>query len=147
MLSGLPRKYRISIRVVLTAAWIFATFAGFFAIVLSPLTIASELGQVLLYLCGAVTATAGGFATVGVAANRYRIEWPAAWFAASGLSFYGVILWWLVFSGEWTRSTQACSVSVAILFMVSRALYCAAHAAKLRALHSGETGGIDVLPR
>lgn len=144
VMTTVPKRYSLPIRLAVTAAWLLTLVGGIGAIVLSPLTIVSKLGELLLYGCGAITALASLFAAFGVAANFYRIEWPASWFAASGLSPYVVTLWWLVFSGEWTRLTQACVVSAAILFMVSRALYCAAHAAKLRAIHSGETGGINV---
>lgn len=144
MLSTIPKRYSVPIHAAVSAAWIFAALSGLGAIVLSPLTIVSKLGEIVLYGCGAVTAAASLLAAFGVVANRYRIEWAASWFAACGLSPYAVTLWWLVFSGEWTRLTQASVVSAAILFMVSRALYCAAHAAKLRAIHTGEMGGIDV---
>lgn len=110
----------------------------------SPLAIVSELGTVVSSGWGLILATAAIVAGVGVATNRYRIEWPAAWFAASGLSIYAITLWWIVFTGGTSGLTQAFMVSAAVLFMVTRALFCAAHAAKLRTIHSGETGPTHV---
>ena len=145
MLSIYPRRYRISLRIALVAAWLFAAIGGFGMIVLSPLTIVSELGGIAIYAAGAIGLAFSLIATWGVAVDRYRFEWAPAWMAASGFSVYGATLWWLVFSGEWTRLTQASVVTAAILFMMSRALFCAAHAARLRSLHSGDTGNLDVL--
>lgn len=144
MLSSLPPRHQTYIRAALTAAWCLIALGGGTAVLYSPLTIVSELGTIIVYAWGTITMIAGLVAGIGVAADRYRVEWAAAWFAASGLSVYMSTLWWLVFAGETTRLTQAFIVTAAILFMVTRALFCAAHAAKLRAIHSGETGGIDV---
>lgn len=144
MFSGLPRKYQIYVRTSLSAAWGFVTLGGLAAVFHSPFTIVSELGTLVVYGWGLLTMVCAFVAGLGIALNRYRLEWAAAWFAASGLSVYAITLWWLVFTGETTRLTQASIVSAATLFMVTRALFCAAHAAKLRALHAGETDSIHV---
>lgn len=144
MFSALPRKYQILVRVSLSVAWVFVALGGVGTVFFSPLTIASEMGLRVMYALGGMSVIAAMSAMFGVAAGYYRVEWSAAWFAAAGFSAYAITLWWLVFTGETTRLTQASIVSAAIMFMVTRALFCAAHAAKLRALHSGETSPTHV---
>ena len=144
MFSTLPGRYPVLIRLSLTLTWLFVGGGGVAAVLRSPLTIVSELGTIIVYCWGSVLTLAALTAAIGVAVGRYRIEWAAAWFAASGLSVYAATLWWLVFAGETTRLTQASIVSASVIFMVTRALFCAAHAMKLRAIHTEETGSIHV---
>lgn len=144
MFSTLPGRYPILIRSSLSSAWLLLSLCGVSAVLSSPRALVVELGTLITYGWGAVLAVAALIAAIGVVANRYRWEWSAAWFATSGLSAYALTMWWLVFTGGTAMVTHAAVVSGATMFTVTRALFCAAHAAKLRAIHSGETGPTHV---
>lgn len=133
MYSNLPKRQRRLIKLVLAASWLLAGAGGISAIVVSPNTIVAELGRLVVYGWGGVVAASSLVATAGVLFMRYRWEWWASWFVGT--------VWWLVAAGETTRLTQAFLVASLLGFFVLRALLCAAHAAKLRALHGEVSSG------
>lgn len=145
MFTSLPRKYQAYVRIALASAWVFVALSGIGYSLASPIIIASPIGDTLGHVWGVVAFIAAIVAATGIAFNRYRLEWASAWFAASGLSVHTTILWWLVFTGDTLRLSQAAASSALVLFTITRALFCAAHASKLRTLHTGETGGIGVV--
>lgn len=135
MFTNIPTRQRRAIKVDLVASWLLAGAGGVAAVVVSPLTIVAELGRLIVYGWGSIVAVSALIAVYGIVANRYRFEWVGAWMAALGIVPYVLTVWWLVFGGETTRLTQAFIVAALMGFFVHRALSCAAHAAKLRALH------------
>lgn len=145
MLSSYPRRDRILLRATLASAWALVALGGVAAIFFTPTTIENELGTYLTYVWGGIAAIASIVAAIGVLADRYRLEWAAAWFAGGGLAVYAGVVWWLVATGNQTRLTQALLVSALILHTAYRALSCAAHARKLRAEHLTDSGAINVL--
>lgn len=145
MLSSYLRRDRILLRGILASAWIVVALGGVSAILFTPTTIENELGTLLTYIWGGISAIASIIAAIGVLTNRYRLEWAAAWFAGAGLAVYGGVVWWLVVAGSTTRLTQAFLISALILHTVYRALSCGAHARKLRIEHLTHSGAINVL--
>lgn len=145
MYSSLPPRYRWQIRTLLSVAWLLTAAGGACAILWTPATIENELGTQLTYGWGGIAAVGSVVALFGVAMNRYRLEWVAAWFSAGGLWMYGMVVWWLVITGSQTRLTQGFFITALLVHVVSRAVFCAAHAAKLRTA-TVETGPIDALP-
>ena len=139
---SLPRRLLLP-RLALAGAWAMVAFAGAAPLFVPPAVATSEFGVYVAYAWGSISAIAAAAAAVGSLLNSYRIEWVAAWFAASGMSVYTLMLWWLVFSGAARFLTQAFLSTAVIMFMVSRALAGAARAAKLRAAHL-DTGGVNV---
>lgn len=141
MYSNLPKRQRRLIKLVLASSWLLAGAGGVSAIVVSPNTIVAELGRLVVFGWGGVVAVSSLIATAGVLFKRYRWEWWASWFAAAGIVPYVGTVWWLVAAGETTRLTQAFLVTSLMGFFVLRALLCAAHAAKLRAVHEEVANG------
>lgn len=135
MYGNLPRPQRAAIRSTLSAGWVLVAGAGLSAALVSPYTIIAEVGNVVLTCSGLLVLLSALVAAAGVAFGRYHWEWWAAWFASAGITPYVGTVLWLVASGEVTRLTQAFSVSALLVFCITRALLCSAHAAKLREAH------------
>jgi len=133
MLRDYPTRNRILVRVSLTSAWVLAGGAGFTSALL--LNVVRELGTVMTVVCGVILTIGALVATLGVALDRYRWEWSAAWFAAFGLSPYFVAIWAAVFLVDLGRISQAFLVTALVTFFLYRAMMCSAHAARLRGLH------------
>lgn len=135
MYSGLPPANRRIVKTTLASAWLLAASAGLSAVVMSPTRIINELGSWGTLASGILLGVSAIFAALGVVGNRYRWEWIASWMSAVALAPYFVTVWALTFLDSWTRSNQAFLVSSLLAFFVSRAVICAAHAAKLRVVH------------
>lgn len=142
MYSNLPKRQRRLIKFTLAASWLLAGAGGVAAIVVSPNTLVAELGRFVAFGWGGVVAMSSLVATAGVLFKHYRWEWWASWFTAAGIVPYVGTVWWLVAAGETARLTHAFLVTSLMGFFILRALLCAAHAARLRALH-GEVSGSD----
>jgi hypothetical protein len=141
MYSGLPTRQRRAIKIALTTAWLLSTGAGLSAVADPRVTVVG-LGDIGTMIAGATLLVATGVAAGGVALARYRWEWIASWLAASALTPYVVTLWaFMLVSGS--NSGQTFLVTSLLAFYVGRALQCAAHAAKLREVHSAATAAID----
>jgi hypothetical protein len=145
MYSGLPPRHKRVVKTTLIAGWALSGLAGASAVIASPTTIISEIGLWGTVLSGILLMAATGIAIVGVAANRYHLEWVASWGAAAALAPYLVTVWALVFTDTLTRSTQAFLVTSLVAFYISRAALCAAHAAKLREAHTLGTAALDTI--
>lgn len=135
MYGNLPQPQRAAIRSTLSSGWVLVAAAGLSAALVSPYTIIAEVGNVVLTGSGLLVLLSALVAAAGVAFDHYRWEWWAAWFASAGITPYVGTVWWLVASGEATRLTQAFSVTALLVFFVTRALLCSAHAEKLRVAH------------
>lgn len=146
MYSSLSRRDQMAVRSTLTVAWLLAAGGGMSAIAFSPNTIVSELGTIITTIWAVTVTVASVVALLGVVFDRYRLEWVSSWFAFMGLMPYVATIWWIVTTGELTRLTQAFMMTSLLVFMILRAEFCAAHAAKLRTMHTTETGGIRVPP-
>lgn len=144
MYSVFPRRHQVSIRLTLSLAWLLAAGGGLSALTVSPLSLIVELGPVVTHLWAVGLMIASAIALLGVAMNKYRFEWVAAWLAAVGLFPYVTTIWWLVSIGQTGHLTQAFMLSSLLVFMVLRANFCSAHAARLRSIHV-ETGSTRVL--
>lgn len=128
-------------RISLTIAWTLTGLGGGAAILWTPSTIENEIGTLLALLWGAVTFVGGLAAAAGVALDRYRIEWIAAWVAAAGVGPYAGSLWFLIFAGAHTRAAQALLITALLVHSVTRALRCAAHADRLRGISAAIPDG------
>ncbi|WKW87076.1 membrane protein [Microbacterium phage Nicole72] len=135
MFSGLPPRERRAVQTALIAGWASATGAGISAAINPTSIVLTEMGGAVSVIMGAALALAAVVATVGIARQRYRMEWVAAWLAAAGFSPYVITIWSLTITANLHWLTAAFVATVALVFFVSRAVMCAAHAAKLRTLH------------
>lgn len=143
MYSGLPTAHRRAVKTALTLSWLASAGAGLSAIILSPNTIVAELGEWGTILSGVALSFSAILAAAGVTFGRYRWEWVSAWVSAAALAPYLITVWALVIVDSNTRSTQAFLVTSLLGFYITRALLCAAHAAKLRIAHVMALAAID----
>lgn len=139
MFSHLPPKQRVYIRAALSSAWSMAALGGLSSLVWSsagPLTALTVTGTV----AGATLTIMATLAALGVAWNRYRVEWVAAWFSATALAPYALVYWFTVLTGSPERASSGFLLTALLGFFISRAIMCAAHAARLRLLHEEGVG-------
>lgn len=135
MFSGLPPRERRAVQTALIAGWVSATGAGISA-ALNPTSVTLlEMGPVIAAIMGGVLALAALVAITGIVRQRYRLEWVAAWMAAAGFVPYSITIWSLTVTINVSWLTAAFISTIALAFFVSRAVMCAAHAAKLRTVH------------
>ena len=135
----LPRWARTALRTLLSVAYLSAGYAALAAVVWTPQTIEGALGAVLTYGWATVGLVGAAVALLGVALDRYRVEWAAVWWVAAGLSVYTLTVWALVAQTP-TRQTQAAALTTLCVLLVYRAVELTAHAAKLRHRHLRENG-------
>jgi hypothetical protein len=135
MYSSFPKQDRVRIRLSLTFAWAFVTLGGFFGI-LNPTSVEAEIGFWLPLISSVAIAFFGTVATIGVALNKYWIEWVAAWFVSGGVFAYAIFIWYLSFSNGNGRFQAACLLTSLLFFFAYRIVACAAHARKLRLIHN-----------
>lgn len=143
MYSALPTRLKAGIRLSLVGAWMLVFASGIASALPGGSGPASALGSIVSAASGAVVALASAASAVGVIADRYRIEWVAAWCAAAGVTPYLVASWMEVATGA-LDADQALYSSALLAFLILRAQFCAAHAAKLRAMHV-DTGGVPLV--
>ena len=93
-------------------------------------------------IAGSILTVMSTLAALGVATNRYRIEWVAAWLSATALAPYTLVYWYTVFAVDVARLSSAFLLTALCGFFVTRAIMCSAHAERLRLLHEGETGDV-----
>lgn len=136
MYSSFPKKDRAAIKAALTAAWFFSAISGVGGVLLTPVTVKNEVGDVLPLVSSGLVLLASGIACCGILTNRYQWEWVAAWFASSGLFVYVATVWFLViFADSGTRLQQAASLTSLLCFYIYRIVACSAHARKQRTIH------------
>jgi len=148
MYSGLPPRERRAVQASLVAGWLSATGAGVSA-ALNPTSVTlMSMGPFIAAIMGAMLGVSAVVAVVGVVAQRYRLEWVAAWTAAAGFVPYSITIWSLTITENVSWLTAAFISTVALAFYVSRAVLCAAHAAKLRIVHEASetiTSALDAV--
>lgn len=145
MYSGLPTRNRRQIQGVLGATWVLAAGVGASIWLPPPNPLEEILGPTVTFIAGAVLVIAALCAAVGVLGRRYRWEWVSSWIAAAALVPYGLTAWYLTGWVDLLYSTSALLATAMVGFMATRALLCAAHAAKLREVHSVTTAVIDAI--
>lgn len=143
MYSGLPPRHRRAIKTELSLSWLASAAAGMSALIHSPTSVVFELGQAGTILTGIALCVSAVVAAAGVAFAHYRWEWVAAWVSATALAPYLVTVWALIIVGANDNTTQGFLASSLLGFYVHRALSCAAHAAKLRTVHTVSTAVLD----
>jgi Na+/H+ antiporter NhaD/arsenite permease-like protein len=139
MFSHLPPRQRVYVRSALSLAWAMAALGGFSSLLLSPIWPLDALA-VTGRVAGVILSIMALMAAMGVATNRYRVEWVAAWFSATALAPYTLVFWYSVFSTDLARMSSAFLLTALLCFFVTRAIMCSAHAARLRLLHEGDIG-------
>ncbi|AWY05396.1 membrane protein [Microbacterium phage Metamorphoo] len=148
MYSGLPPRERRAVQASLVAGWLAATGAGVTA-ALNPTSVTLlAMGPVIAAIMGVILTISAVVACVGVLAQRYRLEWVAAWTAAAGFVPYSITIWSLTITDNLSWLTASFISTVSLAFYVSRALLCAAHAAKLRIVHEASetiTSALDAV--
>lgn len=136
MYSSLPRRQRFLIRGALALAWSLVALSG-------VTTLMFGADAFLQDIFGLVVVATSVLAAVGVATNRYRWEWVSAWFAAGGIVPYIVAAIADAYQGGPEHLPMVFLLAALAAFFSSRALHCAAHAAKLRAQHETHEGDRD----
>lgn len=144
MYSFLPQPQRFFVRFALAASWGLSALGGATTLVWAPETTSHEIGAFLPVIWGTLIFAASVAAAAGVSIDRYRIEWIAAWFAGSGFILYAGTLWWVALVETPTRLPQALFLTALLVHTLLRAVMCSAHAARLRAKVSIDTGGIKL---
>ncbi|QDH93284.1 hypothetical protein QC999_gp66 [Microbacterium phage Cressida] len=135
MYSGLPTKERRRVQAALVFGWVSATGAGISAAFNPTSVTLLEMGPVIAAIMGLTLSVSAVAAIVGILGRQYRIEWVAAWLAAAGFVPYSITIWSLTITLNLSWLTAAFISTVCLAFFVSRAMLCAAHAAKLRIAH------------
>jgi len=142
MFSGFPPHIRRMLKTSLSSAWLLSAGAGLSA--LSPAVDVRELGPIWTVLFGGMLAGTAIVAAVGILANRYRWEWAAAWGAAASVAPYVIVLWAATIMDA-GKSSQAFLATSLLAFFITRALFCAAHAARQRIAARMETAAVDIV--
>lgn len=146
MYSSFPKSDRIKIRVALCAAWGATAFAGGVGVLLDLGSIVASVGEALPFWASLTVAVFSTFATVGVALDKYWVEWASAWFTAGGVFIYAVLMWALAFGGQTGRFQTAGLLSALLAFYAYRIISCSAHARKQRRIHELVQSGEVRLP-
>lgn len=139
MYSYLPPRQQVFIRIALSSAWALTAIGGMAALLFPP-PFVLDLLELSRGVAGATLAVTASLAAVGVAFDRYRLEWVAAWFSAAALAPYTLVYWYSVFTVDITRMSAALLLTALLAFYVARAIMCSAHAERLRMLHEGVSG-------
>lgn len=137
MFSAFPPRLRLSVRITLTAAWLFVAGGG-----LSFLMVSAT--NTLQDIAGAAVVATAILAAYGAAFNRYRWEWVSAWFASASMVPYILSGVGDALNGDSQQLSSAFLLSALAAFFALRAQMCAAHAAKLRGQHRPQGGTGDV---
>jgi|SRR6478736_4516555 len=148
MFTHLPKSSQVLLRIALSGAWFFSMLAGLSAVVfLSPVNDAGFLFEARV-VAGISLTVATAFATVGVAFNRYRMEWVSSWFAAAGFTPY-ITLYWSVVPDNIDGTLPVAFLMMSLVtFYAFRGVSGGAHAARLREIHKkAETGPIIQLEK
>lgn len=144
MYSALPTRDRVTIRAFLTLAWALTSIGGAGGVLMDLSPFSQQVGPLIPLICSLVVMVFGVLAALGVALDRYWVEWASAWFVAGGIVAHSVFLWIFVFAGHWERLQNAALLSALLFFYAYRIATCAAHARKQRHIHemvnSGEMG-------
>ena len=127
-------------------AWFFTAVAGGGGVLLDLGSLAAQIGAPVPFAASLVVCVFSTFAALGVALDRYWIEWAAAWFVAGGVFVYTVIFWGLVIAGQAGRFQTAGLLSALLMFYVYRIVACSAHARKQRTIHQLVQSGEMRLP-
>lgn len=136
MYSSFERRDRITLRVVLTVAWFSSAVAGLIGIIGPPASVQNEVGIFLSTMGSIFLLVFGVVAGVGTMANRYWLEWAAAFFASGGTAVYVAATWGIVIGGGHSGRAQTAALLTALLsFTVYRVVACAAHARRQRLVH------------
>ncbi|QGJ96996.1 hypothetical protein PBI_TEAMOCIL_45 [Microbacterium phage Teamocil] len=135
MYSGLPPRERRAVKAALLAGWVSATGAGVSAWIYPTSIVLTAMGSLVATVMGIALGASALLAVVGVSFNRYRFEWVAGWLSAAAFVPYSITIWSLTITSNPHWLTASFISTVALAFFVSRALLCAAHAAKLRVAH------------
>jgi hypothetical protein len=145
MYSGLPARNRRQIQAVLGASWLLVAGVGASIWLPPPNPLEEILGDVAAFISGLVLVVAACVAAGGVLARQYRWEWVSSWIAGAALVPYAITAWYLTWFVDGLYSTSAFLSTGMLGFMATRALLCAAHAAKLREVHTTTTTVIDAI--
>lgn len=135
MYSGLPPRERRAVKAALIVGWASATGAGISAALIPTSVVLTEMGTLIAAIMGTGVAFSALLAIYGVAAGRYRFEWVAGWLAAASFVPYSITIWSFTITANTHWLTASFISTTALSYFVSRALLCAAHAAKLRIAH------------
>ncbi|QGJ89456.1 hypothetical protein PBI_SMARTIES_52 [Microbacterium phage Smarties] len=135
MYSGLPTAQRRAVKASLIVGWLSATGAGLSAWLFPTSVVLTGMGYAVAVSMGITLTISALLAVYGVSANRYRFEWVAGWLSAACFVPYSITIWSLTITAELHWLTASFVSTVALSYFVSRALLCAAHAAKLRVAH------------
>jgi hypothetical protein len=137
MYSHLPPRQRVLIRTLLALMWASSALSGM-AVLIAPTPASLEVLGLLRNTAGAVLTLTATLGAIGVATNRYRIEWVASWFSAAALVPYTMAFWYSVFEVSFERATSAFLLTALVFCFVYRAASCSAHAQRLRDMHEEE---------
>lgn len=131
----LPFQWQLTLRVTRFVIYTLTACLGVSGIFFTPTTLVDTIGSPSTIFWAALVLAGGITGMIGVAWNRYRIEWMASWPLAGGTLGYAAIVWLIVLQGNPSRSAQAFALTAFGLALASRGITLAAHAAKMRRLH------------
>lgn len=135
----LPPKYGRILRGILAVSYGFAAYAGFTALVWTPVTVAKAMGPIITTAWPMIAIVGALIALVAVIRDSWRTERWATPIAAGALASYVATAWLLAASETLTRQTQASVVTLAVLYLIYRTVELAAKAAKDRVRHEATT--------
>lgn len=144
-LSEYPQRWQTSIRAARFLFYASAAAVGASGLFLTPETLIAAAGEPLTAFWSGLMLAGGMVGMLGVAQNRYRIEWLATWPLSGGSLAYAATVWMLVAAGSHTRATQAFALTALGLALACHGLTLAAHAAKLRLKHELEHTSVQAV--
>lgn len=142
MYSSIPPRLRGTLRSTLVFGWVLVLCAGVASVLPDEPGAPRDLADAIFTVFGALLAASAAASAIGVVTDRYRVEWVAAWCAAAGATPH-IFASWMEVAVRTLDADQALYPSALLVFLILRAQFCAAHAAKLRARHE-TTGSIHV---
>ena len=145
MYSSFPKQDRIRIRVALSLGWAFVAFGGLSGL-FSPAPTNIQVSYILPLVSSFMIAVFASAAAVGVALNRYWIEWVAAWPASGGVFVYSIYTWYVSISAGNNRYQAAGLLTGLLFFFAYRIVANSAHAKKQREIHDLIQSGDVELP-
>lgn len=143
MYSLLPRPWKIAVKTTISSAWGLLGLGGAYAAIFPTEPLIADWGPAIPLVWGIALAVAATMAIYGLLFDRYRWEWVAAWIGGAALAPYVVTVWWLWSVGAHDRFVSAVFLTGFLVCVMSRAVSCAAHAAKLRQDHEESMRVLD----
>lgn len=144
--SEYSQGWQVTLRSSRFVFYALAGGMGLSGLIFTPTTISGTIGEPMTYLWSALAIFGSAAGMIGVAWNRYRLEWIAAWPLAGGALSYAATVWIIVaVTDSPTRMAQAFGLTALGFAMICHGFTLAAFADKLRRQHATLTGPVPVV--